>query len=71
MFVCGGQRFAGLWIQRVPGTVLVKLYACRAAYGVFVYGVGDNYTISVFRDVYATRREMYVWYGQLGVVLQV
>ena len=51
MFVCGGQRFAGLWIQRVQGAVMEKVYACRAAYGVFVYGVGGHYTISVFGDV--------------------
>ena len=49
--MCGGQRFAGLWIQRVQGAVMEKVYACRAAYGVFVYRVGDHYTISVFGDV--------------------
>ena len=69
--MCGSQRFAGLWIQRVPGAVMEKVYACRTAYGVFVCGVGDNYTSSVVGDVYAKRGEMYVWHGQLDVVLQV
>ena len=45
------QRFADLWIQRVQGVVMVEVCACHAAYGVFVCGISDHYTFSVFGDV--------------------